>query len=408
MAYHVGEAKRLKLLHNKALKREAVGKSGCNKEATVSLYFITSTGKSHTIRMTLNQSLAKAKEMVHAAAGIPVKDQRIVLGGNELTNGNQSTLHVLVRVALSEFDVLPVGPGDLPVVADALNSVSTIWTHENWGQFLNSTFTLETLGAIINGVKGGTMNSKSAFILNKIPQYNQITEGQCPENAFEPAQTSEGIPIGIHFNDGPVRCEAPGKGCRGFLEVFYSPATEDFFEDLRPSPQEPLGTTTNATQLARLHRAVMEATKEIFNTKLVAQPQDPPTLLVVGVWDRTGEGYTAPTKVYYSTSPTTPGGPDPLQKACGVPGLSEAEYRNSVLMPLLNHPEILVANNDWVASAIEKMEGDWAQESLLQAERGLKLNGFERPEWLNEEYYNAKVLAFLEPGSPTRQTEVLI
>eukprot|EP00442_Polarella_glacialis_P010371 CAMPEP_0115106308 /NCGR_PEP_ID=MMETSP0227-20121206/36579_1 /TAXON_ID=89957 /ORGANISM="Polarella glacialis, Strain CCMP 1383" /LENGTH=506 /DNA_ID=CAMNT_0002503883 /DNA_START=56 /DNA_END=1576 /DNA_ORIENTATION=- len=233
------------------------------------------------------------------------------------------------------------------------------------------------------------------------------TEGQCPENAFEPAQTSEGIPIGIHFNDGPVRCEAPGKGCRGFLEVFYSPATEDFFEDLRPSPQEPLGTTTNATQLARLHRAVMEATKEIFNTKLVAQPQDPPTLLVVGVWDRTGEGYTAPTKVYYSTSPTTPGGPDPLQKACGVPGLSEAEYRNSVLMPLLNHPEILVANNDWVASAIEKMEGDWAQESLLQAERGLKLNGFERPEWLNEEYYNAKVLAFLEPGSPTRQTEVL-
>jgi hypothetical protein len=105
MAYHVGEAKRLKLLYKKALKREAVGESGCNKEATVSLYFITQTGKSYTIRMTLNLSLAKAKEMVHAATGIPVKDQRIVFGKHELTNGR---LHMATHGVsnLVEFNIL--------------------------------------------------------------------------------------------------------------------------------------------------------------------------------------------------------------------------------------------------------------------------------------------------------------
>jgi len=38
--------------------------------------------------------------------------------------------------------------------------------------------------------------------------------------------------------------------------------------------------------------------------------------------------------------------------------------------------------------------GDWAEESLLQAERALKLLGVPKPEWLNTAYYNEKVLAF--------------
>merc|ERR1719343_1815427 len=109
-------------------------------------------------------------------------------------------------------------------------------------------------------------------------------------------------------------------------------------------------------------------------------------MLAVGVWGRDGKGYTAPTKVYYSTDTTVPGGPDPLAKACGVPDLTEAEYRSSVMAPLAGH-DLLVANNDWVAQTTETLFGDWAEESLLQAERGLRSLGFAAPGWLDAKYY---------------------
>lgn len=226
------------------------------------------------------------------------------------------------------------------------------------------------------------------------------TVGQWPANAFVPMNTSEGIPIGIHFNDGPVRCEAPLKGCRGFLEVFYAPAEETFFEGLRPDANHPMGVLAAADdalgKLAKLHRAVMEATAPIFKEVAVAPPTDAPTLLVVGVWDRAGEGYTAPTKVYYSTAADVPGGPDPLERACGVPGLTEAEYRQSMLTPIEGASHLLIANNDWVAQTTETLFGDWAEESLLQAERGLRMLGVARPQWLDATYYQAKVAAFWE------------
>jgi len=226
-----------------------------------------------------------------------------------------------------------------------------------------------------------------------------MTEGQLPENAFEPIRTSQGIPIGIHFNDGPVHCDAPQKNCRGFLEVYYSTVVEDFFEDLRPSDKEPLGVLTEAAdaegKLKKLHAAVMEVTGEAFKQKGLAPPSEPPSMLVVGVWARgpTATGYTAPTKVYYSADPSTPGGPDPLDKACGVAGLTEGEYRESVMMPV-SDKRILVANNDWVALSTERMFGDWAEESLLQAERGLRRLGLPRPAWLNATYYEAQVASY--------------
>lgn len=230
------------------------------------------------------------------------------------------------------------------------------------------------------------------------------TDGQWPENAFLPLETPEDIPIGIHWNDGPVRCDAPLKGCRGFIEVFYATAFESFFEDLRRDPYHPLGMLFAADdkkgRLQELHAAIMDATKPVFDEKHVAQPTEPPTALVVGVWDRRGHGYTAPTKVYYSTNPTVPGGPDPLERACGVPGLTDSEYRESVLSPLGTH-SILVANNDWVAQSFETMFGDWAEESLLQTERGLSLQGFGKPQWLDAAYYNQKVTPFL--GASTNQ-----
>lgn len=238
------------------------------------------------------------------------------------------------------------------------------------------------------------------------------TQGQLPTNAFEPVNTSVGIPIGIHFNDGPVRCNSPLQGCRGFLEVFYSTVNEDFFEDLKPSPNEPLGVLSekqdNTGKLSRLHAAVMEATRPLFAEAGKAQPKDPPTLLVVGIWDRTGHGFTAPTKVMYSADPSTPGGPDPLEKACGVPGLTEDEYRSSLLMPVPGNKKILVANNDWIVCAIKNFQGDWAEESLLQAERGLRLSGFERPEWLDEDYYKAKIVAFTDRQPVAQQAEELV
>jgi len=112
-------------------------------------------------------------------------------------------------------------------------------------------------------------------------------------------------------------------------------------------------------------------------------------MLVVGVWDRTGQGYTAPTKVYYSASMG-----DSMSKACGVPSLTEKEYRDTVLSPFGEEAKIHVANNDWVAQEVMSFFGDWAEESLLQAERALKLLGVPKPEWLNTAYYNEKVLAF--------------
>ncbi|CAE7380299.1 HERC2 [Symbiodinium natans] len=223
-----------------------------------------------------------------------------------------------------------------------------------------------------------------------ITRLNQ-SAGQLPANAFMPVNTSEHIPIGIHFNDGPVRCDKPGVNCRGFLEVYYSTVNdEDFFESLRPSTYEPLGTLTpdkdSTGKLPRLHAAVMEATKKLFQKKNATQPQEPPSLLVVGVWDRTGSGYTAPTKVYYSTDASNPGGPDPLEKACGVAGLTEKEYRDSLMFPIPNRTDISLANNDWVAQTTETMFGDWAEESLLQAERALRVKGMDRPTWLDQAF----------------------
>lgn len=230
-----------------------------------------------------------------------------------------------------------------------------------------------------------------------------MTTGKWPPGLFISANTSVGIPIGIDFNDGPVRCVSPGAGCRGFLEVFYSPMTAPFFDDLRPDPLHPLGVVADTDdpdgKLHRLHVAVMEVTEPLFRKAEARQPAAPPSLLAVGVWDRHGSGYTAPTKVYYSSSASVPGGPDPLERACGLPGLTEGEYALSVLIPLGNlaKPQgILAANNDWVATNVENLNGDWAEESLLQVERGLRILGVPRPAWLDEAYYKEKVEGALE------------
>eukprot|EP00747_Dinoflagellata_sp_TGD_P217341 gnl/TRDRNA2_/TRDRNA2_89744_c0_seq2.p2 gnl/TRDRNA2_/TRDRNA2_89744_c0~~gnl/TRDRNA2_/TRDRNA2_89744_c0_seq2.p2 ORF type:complete len:153 (+),score=35.49 gnl/TRDRNA2_/TRDRNA2_89744_c0_seq2:172-630(+) len=152
----------------------------------------------------------------------------------------------------------------------------------------------------------------------------------------------------------------------------------------------------------------MDATRPLWDSKGLRQPTEAPTLLAVGVWGRGdgAQGYTAPTKVYYSTSASVPGGPDPLERACGVPGLTESEYRSAVLMPL-STPNVLVANNDWVAQRTEYLFGDWAEESLLQAERGLHLQGRPPPNWLDKAYYQKKVVEMVDPAYTSEQQVVV-
>jgi hypothetical protein len=241
------------------------------------------------------------------------------------------------------------------------------------------------------------------------------THDQWPNNAFQPMNTSQGIPIGIHWNDGPVRCDAPGKGCRGFLQTYYSTTKETFYEGLRPDPLHPLGVLNASAgesaqaKLSELHDAIMEATRPLWESAGLPQPTAAPVLLAVGVWGRGGgaRGYTAPTKVYYSTSASLPGGPDPLERACGVPGLTEEEYRKSVLTPL-STPSVLVANNDWVAQRTEELFGDWAEESLLQTERGLRLQGMPAPDWLDKVYYQKKVVAMMGAAPESRESVVVV
>merc|ERR1712217_713839 len=103
------------------------------------------------------------------------------------------------------------------------------------------------------------------------------------------------------------------------LEVYYANANESFYEDLKSRPKNPLG-VLNASmpqgmeKLAKLHSAIMEATAPLFKNRSLSQPTTPPQMLVVGVWDRTGKGYTAPTKVYYAESMG-----DSMAKACSLP-----------------------------------------------------------------------------------------
>ncbi len=42
--------------------------------------------------------------------------------------------------------------------------------------------------------------------------------GEFPDS-FSPLPTSEGVFVNVHWNDGPVSCDAATGACHGFLEV---------------------------------------------------------------------------------------------------------------------------------------------------------------------------------------------
>eukprot|EP00929_Paragymnodinium_shiwhaense_P114667 TRINITY_DN83133_c0_g1_i1.p1 TRINITY_DN83133_c0_g1~~TRINITY_DN83133_c0_g1_i1.p1 ORF type:complete len:535 (+),score=122.97 TRINITY_DN83133_c0_g1_i1:63-1607(+) len=238
------------------------------------------------------------------------------------------------------------------------------------------------------------------------------TEGQFPAgNAFVPRNTSEQIPIGIHFNDGPVLCDdkpADGlpSGCRGWLQVLYSISPESFFSGLVKDHKHPMAFLKKdmpgaEDRLKELHAALMEALDSMFHKAGLTgkKPTVPPEALMVGSWSRAGDGFTAPTKVYYSVD----SGDSPA-KACGVPGLTEDEYRASILTPFPSLPHVHVANNDWIIQEVKQMFGDWAEESLLQAERALYIEGVPKPDYLNSTYYKK----FVVDRAPTAASTTIV
>ena len=91
-----------------------------------------------------------------------------------------------------------------------------------------------------------------------------------------------------------------------------------------------------------------------------------------------------------------------IADACAVDGLTDAEYRATVLRPFADAASapgddpaerVFLANNDFVAMNVHYMYGDWAEESLLMAERALSRLGTPKPVWLDADYYSEKVVA---------------
>ena len=85
--------------------------------------------------------------------------------------------------------------------------------------------------------------------------------------------------------------------------------------------------------------------------------------------------------------------PNPLGAACAVDGLTEDEYRSTVLQPFGKEAAVYLANNDFLAQQSTYFEGDWAQESLLQCEQALYRLGVKRPPWHNASYYAERLVA---------------
>uniref|UniRef100_A0A7S1X8U8 Amine oxidase domain-containing protein n=1 Tax=Tetraselmis chuii TaxID=63592 RepID=A0A7S1X8U8_9CHLO len=232
-----------------------------------------------------------------------------------------------------------------------------------------------------------------------------LIEGQFPDNGFWPMNTTQGIRLLMHWNDGAMACSTDSDGveaCHGFLQVYYSVSNETFYSGVPKDLNTPDGVirrsdsdSSSARMLDTLHAAILEALQPVLQSAGVSAQELPtPELLAVGVWRRPDEKhplaqgyeYTAPTKVYWSSDIS--GSP---AKACSLDGLTEAEYISTILQPYGKEQPIYLANNDYCIQDFKYMYGDWAEDSLTQAERAMHRLGLPRPDWLDEEYYAKKI-----------------
>eukprot|EP00471_Norrisiella_sphaerica_P012279 CAMPEP_0184496830 /NCGR_PEP_ID=MMETSP0113_2-20130426/34983_1 /TAXON_ID=91329 /ORGANISM="Norrisiella sphaerica, Strain BC52" /LENGTH=513 /DNA_ID=CAMNT_0026883645 /DNA_START=156 /DNA_END=1697 /DNA_ORIENTATION=- len=230
-----------------------------------------------------------------------------------------------------------------------------------------------------------------------------LTDGSYPKQEFIPTVSANGVPLAIHYNDGPAVCRAgtdsrgepiysgdfvPFGQCEGFLQSFYSFVNVSWFTQFQVDKSEPFieirasNGEAQAQALADMHQALMDAHKPLFQKLNVSLETIPlPSIIVISSWRRDHVGTTAPTKVYYNTT---------LEKACGLKGLTEESYRRTLLQPFANK-NVFLANNDYRATRSDQMYGDWAEESLLMAERALRTIGISKPSWLNGTYYEQHV-----------------
>jgi hypothetical protein len=239
-----------------------------------------------------------------------------------------------------------------------------------------------------------------------------------PDVGFAAVPTEEGVRLNVRWYDGPVVCEGDqvngtASSCMGLLEIYYSVSNETFYSSLPKTPEDPLGSVWDTdgpdamAVLRQAHAGLVGSLRPLLDSHGVdASTLKPPSGLIVGIWHRPteeyplGQGYTAPTKVlYYSTMS---GAPD---QACGVPGLTDESYRDTVLQPWRRSDgtdekkvggiknRIFLVNNDFSCMDVRYYFGDWAEESLLQVERAMLLLGMSPPEWLqNENYYHNNVV----------------
>ena len=251
-------------------------------------------------------------------------------------------------------------------------------------------------------------------------QLNETVGTWPPDVGFAAALTPEGVRLNVRWHDGPVVCGTDGIvannrdeiSCMGLLETYYSVSNETFYSSLPTSPEEPLGSVweTDGPEsraiLQQAHTALVHSLQPLLEENGIDSGSlDPPAGLIVGIWHRPneqypfGQGYTAPTKVYYY--PTESGLPD---KACNVPGLTDETYRDRVLQPWkedflddktrrMIRNRIFLVNNDYSCMDVRYFYGDWAEESLLQAERALLLLDTPPPSWLDDkDYYHDNVV----------------
>jgi len=230
---------------------------------------------------------------------------------------------------------------------------------------------------------------EDAWWLSKL----NLTRGNFQDKTANP-------PLVMRYHDGPVECARgkdvadniiwgkpmAGARCRGALQVVYDFYGMGWWLRLQQRHYEPASLLTSPQVLAEVHERLMATHGDLLKSVGVDPRSLPgPRWIALGTWVKRPDALQpAPEKVVYE------GGDKGLARECGVEGLTAAEYAMRVLSPVW--PTVWLANNDFHAQSVGGFDGDWAQDSLLLAERVLRKLQVPAPAWLNATYYEARIV----------------
>eukprot|EP00928_Gymnodinium_smaydae_P031409 TRINITY_DN23057_c0_g1_i1.p1 TRINITY_DN23057_c0_g1~~TRINITY_DN23057_c0_g1_i1.p1 ORF type:complete len:549 (-),score=78.90 TRINITY_DN23057_c0_g1_i1:67-1635(-) len=226
-----------------------------------------------------------------------------------------------------------------------------------------------------------------------------LTRGKYRDETQDP-------PLAIRYHDGPVECKEgvdavdetiwgppiAGGVCRGALQVVYDFNNVDWWLEHQGNRGEPATRITEPEILTKVHSRLLDAHASVFARAGVNPKSLPlPEWIALGTWVKDPSVLQpGPAKVVYK------GEDAGLAKACKVQNLTGIEYAESILKPVW--PDIWSANNDFHAQATEAWDGDWAQDSLLLAERVLHKLSVPAPAWLNNTYYQKRIVLMDQPS----------